>query len=55
MIAVGESATAQKFAHLVAHRLGVEDHALRILHPSVSDEDPYCRDSSPDDGEPAGG
>ena len=27
--------------HLIAHRLGVEDHPLRVLHPSVGNEDPY--------------
>ena len=41
--------------HLVAHRLGVEDHPLWVLHPSVGYEDPYCRDRCPDDREPAGG
>ena len=37
----GRESYSPEVTHLIAHRLGVEDHTLRILHPSVSDEDPY--------------
>ena len=51
----GREGYGPEVVHLVAHRLGVKDHPLRILHPSVSDEDPYSRDRRPDDREPRGG
>ena len=41
--------------HLVAHRVGVERHARRILHPSVGDQDPECGEGGTDDGQPSGG
>ena len=40
--------------HLITHRVGVEDHPLRILHPSIGNKNPYSGNRSTDNSEPGG-
>ena len=44
-----------KVCHLITHRLWVKHHITRVLHPGVSDQDPYGRDRCSNDGEPRRG
>ena len=40
--------------HLITHRVGVEDHPLGILHPSIGNKNPYSGNRSTDNSEPGG-
>ena len=51
----GRERHCPEVGHLVAHGLGVEGAAHRVLHPRVGNKNPQCRDARAQGGEPCRG
>ena len=51
----GLESNGEEVHHFVAHGVGIEVHARRVLHPAVGNQDPPSRECGSKTSEPSGG